>query len=247
MIKYLKIFLLILFFIYIYNLSNITEHFKWSDNWTELDYKARENNNCNPIKIEYKKLGDNIKSYIWTMPKSCEYGLPHTRDTNIIAIPENFPTLFYNGMINHEKIHLNQRLYPTIWKQFYKNYWNYEIFLNPPNDMPNILIKMRRSNPDTDDAPWACWNKIWWSIPIYQDVDNLHFKNVIIKWWNQQNNIIYNDSPQEWINFFGSNINQVEHPHEISAIFLSSNNTIKSLGHTILYNKWNNFLEKLNL
>jgi hypothetical protein len=238
---------LLLFYLYISTIKNKTE---WSKNWTILDFKARNNSNCNPIKKEYKKLGA-IESWIWTMNDTCENGLPHTRDFNIIAIPEKYSKTISPMTIEHEKIHLHQRHVPDDWKKFYKIYWDYEIFQEPPKTMPKELIEMKRANPDTNDAPFACWKNKWWSIPVYKSSNDLKFINCIVKWWNQETNEIFTDPPNDWILFFGSNVLQTEHPHEISAIYISNilfgnyNESIK--GMNILNQNWDYINEKFKI
>ena len=202
----------------------------WSSNWTKLDFKARENGDCKPIKKIYEKLGL-TESWIYTVPNSCENGLPHTRNHNVIAIPNNLSFIEVPRTIRHEKIHLNQRLYQNKWKEFYKTYWNYEIFVKPHDKMPNELITMKRANPDTNDIPFARWNNKWWSVPVYKNNDDLEFKNCILKWWNEETNEIQLNPPKEWTDFFGSfgtsfyDISQMEHPHEISATYLENKNS----------------------
>ena len=111
--------------------------------------------------------------------------------------------------------------------------------------MPEELIEMRRSNPDTADEPWCCWNKIWWSIPVYQDKNNLSLAGAPILWWNQETKEIVNKPPEVWLEFFGNDISQIEHPHEISAVLLSGtlfnkkqSNELLPLGVSKLLNSW---------
>jgi hypothetical protein len=40
-------------------------------------------------------------------------------------------------------------------------------------------------------------------------------------WWNQGNDTISYEPPDEWIVFFGNDVQQPEHPHEMSAEFLA--------------------------
>jgi hypothetical protein len=216
---YIIIVLIVLILLLLFYLDHDT-YTSWSNNWTKLDFKARENANCKPIKKEYKKLGE-MNSWIWTMNDSCENGLPHTRANDIIALPEKLSERELNKIIEHEKIHLQQRRYPTIWKEFYKKYWDYEIYKLPPIAIPSELTEMIRANPDTNDAPYACWKNKWWSIPIYKSHNDLKFINCIVKWWNQETNEIFNNPPDEWVSFFGFNVSQSEHPHEISAVYIA--------------------------
>jgi len=215
----------------------------WSKYWNDFDFKARKNANCKPIKKDYTTLGT-MGTWILTMPLSCENGMPHTRAGNVIAMPENFNKNFYAKTLEHEKIHLSQRNDFSNWKKFYQKYWNYEVYENPPSSMPSNLIKMKRANPDTCWAPYCCWNKIWWSIPVYKSEIDLNFQSCPVKWWNQKENKIYDNPPNEWISFFGTKVSQSEHPNEISAVYIANQNT-NSKGFKILMTKWDMSKEKL--
>ena len=210
--KYIILIIIILLFFFCG--EQVVENFQDSDYIiTELDRNARKNANCEPIKKEW------FDSYwIWTMPDSCEQGLPHTRDKDIIAMPESYYGN-YDKTIEHEKVHLNQRINPEIWINFYKNSWDYEIFSEPPEFMPKELVQKRRANPDISFHPWCCWRKRWWSVPIY--TNDLSLSRAPIIWYDQKEDIILNKPSIEWINFFGNKISQIEHPHEISAVILS--------------------------
>ena len=233
---YIILVLILLLIFYLYNYFKIDDT-SWSNNWTKLDFKARNEANCKPIHKEYKRLGT-IGSWIWTMNKTCENGLPHTRSSNIIALPEDLSKIQSKKIIEHEKIHLHQRRNPNVWKQFYKKFWNYEIYQSlQAQTMPTELIEMKRANPDTNDAPYACWKNKWWSIPIYKSRDDLKFINCIVKWWNQETNEIFTDPPDEWISFFGPNVSQTEHPHEISAVYITD----------ILFGNYNESIIGMNL
>ena len=262
MIKYLVLLLLILILIYCYKyeesfennieLLNDIPDTNWSNYWNELDFKARKGANCTPITKDYTRLGT-MDSWILTMPPSCENNMPHTRAENVIAMPKGFSKDKWEKTIEHEKIHLNQRKDFNNWKKFYKLHWNYDVYENPPEDMPNILVKMKRANPDTCFAPYACWNNNWWSVPVYKSLSNLNFQSCPNKWWNQAENKIYNHPPSDWIDFFSYNVSQSEHPNEISAVYISNwlfdNKKIMSKVPAIrlLMNKWDIKEEKLIL
>lgn len=241
MLKYIIILIAIVIFIYSYsvNINQSNENFSWTSNWTKLDHITRKNNDCNPINIE--SIDD--KYLIWTVPSSCENGLPHTRYDNVIVLPNNLPFYIKTNVIEHEKIHLHQRKNEEKWKAFYKSYWKYEIYKKHPINMPLEIIEKRRSNPDTDANIWACWNEKWWSVPIYNDIDDLHLSNISIKWWNIDTNQISAYPPNEWIDFFGNSLPQAEHPHEISAVFISqyikNNKQIMSEAMKLLVDNWN--------
>ena len=224
------------------NINN-NENTSWSHKWNQLDFQARKDANCNPIKKEYKNFG-NISAWIWTVPHTCEQGLPHTRNKEVIAMPENYNFSNYDKTIEHEKIHLYQRTYPNQWINFYKNDWDYELFSEPPNKIPKNLINKRRSNPDINNEPWCRWKNRWWSIPIYNN--NLSLSGARIVWFDEKTNKILHNFPPGWNEFFGHNISQAEHPHEISAVLLSGDlfKKKKVLEHFSpamkkLLNKWN--------
>jgi len=223
------------------NIESFSDNNDWPSTWSDLDSKARNNANCEPIKKEWITLG-NISTWIWTVPDSCEQGLPHTRDKDIIAMPESYSG-DYNRTIEHEKIHLYQRRDPQKWINFYKDNWNYEIFSNPPEFMPKELIQKRRANPDISIHPWCRWRNRWWSVPIYNDINNLSLSRAPIMWYDEKENKILENPPAEWLDFFGKNVSQIEHPHEISAVLLSEKSLKNNLTHAskILLNKLNLF------
>ena len=210
--KYIILIIIILLFFFCS--EQVVENFQNDDYIvTELDRNARKSANCEPIKKEW------VDSYwIWTMPDSCEQGLPHTRDKDIIAMPKSYHG-DYDRTIEHEKVHLNQRRNLETWINFYKSSWDYEIFSEPPEFMPKELIEKRRANPDISFHPWCCWRKRWWSVPIYED--DLSLSRAPIMWYDQEQDKISDNPPVEWTNFFGNKISQMEHPHEISAVILS--------------------------
>jgi hypothetical protein len=88
--------------------------------------------------------------------------------------------------------------------------------------MPKELIELRRSNPDTDGYPWACWKNNYWSVPIYILSDDPKLYRINMKWYNVKDNTIDDKPPKEWIDFFGDNNPQNEHPNELSAVYISN-------------------------
>jgi hypothetical protein len=204
-------------------LRNDVEYFDydWSNKWSALDRKARLGNDCKPVYKIQRKLG-HVSTWIWMMPKSCEEGLPHTRGIDAIALPIDLPKDRVAHIIAHEKIHLLQRMYGDSWRRFYRQKWQYEIYSEPPVGMPNDLIERRRANPDTADAPWCCWKNRWWPVAVYTDVTRPTLKGTLNRWWDANTGNIQDVAPEDWIAFFGEHVNQNEHPHEITAEFLSA-------------------------
>ena len=62
-------------------------------------------------------------------------------------------------------------------------------------------------------------------------------------WYDEKENKILENPPAEWLDFFGKNVSQIEHPHEISAVLLSEKSLKNNLTHAskILLNKLNLF------
>jgi len=202
--------------------TNFKEKFldvDWSACWAKYDAAARANADCKPLVVINRKMGK-VSPFVWIVPDSCEQGLPHTRAVDIIAIPKSLPKQRLAHTLEHEKIHLFQRANPSGWAKFYRIKWRYELYTKPPVGMPSELITMRRSNPDTADSPWCCWMNLYWPVPVYQSPHKLSLSNAIVKWWNQNDGSV-TSTPEEWLNFFGTDIHQIEHPHEISAEWLA--------------------------
>jgi hypothetical protein len=216
------IFIILLFILLQYTNKEQYLDYDWSDKWSELDKQARKNADCKPLYKIQRKLG-NVSTWVWAVSSSCEQGLPHTRAVDVIAIPENIINRNLSSVMDHEKVHLLQRLMPWQWARFYRIAWNYEIYSAPPIGMPDNLISMRRSNPDTALEPYACWNHRWWSVAVYNSTNDLSLKNASVKWWDQTTNKVYTKPPDNWKKFFGA-VHQSEHPHEISAEYIASKN-----------------------
>ena len=195
-------------------------NYDWSHSWSSLDKAARVDANCSPIVKIRRKMGS-TDVWIWTVPKTCEQGLPHTRSIDVIAIPDGFPHSRLPSTLDHEKIHLLQRQMPESWARFYRIAWNYELYTAPPVGMPTELVEMLRANPDTADTPWCCWRGRWWSVPVYQSRKNLSLRDAPVKWWDAETGLISITPPEDWLRFFGSGVHQLEHPHEMTAEYLA--------------------------
>lgn len=225
------IILIIIIIINIITVKNISnENFSWNAKWSKMDKYVRKNNDCNPITIKH------LNDYeIWTVPSSCEDGLPHTRYKNVIAMPINYSG-DYDNTIEHELVHLHQRKNLNKWYDFYSKYWKFERY--PENNVPKEFIDNRRSNPDTIDSIYMIFSNKWLVIPIY---NNNSIKNASIIFYNINTKETLTQPPQEWIDFFGYTP-QSEHPHEISANYIVSyikNNKISSNAMQLLIDRWN--------
>lgn len=208
--------------------------YDWSDKWSEMDKQARKSADCKPVYKIQRKLGK-LSAWIWVVPESCEQGLPHTRSSDVVAIPENMINSNISSIMDHEKVHLLQRSMPWQWARFYRIAWNYEIYSEPPAGMPLELISMRRSNPDTANEPYACWKNRWWSVAVYNSKDDLSLKSASTKWWDQITNTVGKNPPDIWTKFFGK-LHQNEHPHEMSAEYIAAKYKPNCEGMKVLIN-----------
>jgi hypothetical protein len=193
--------------------------YDWSVNWSKYDKAARIDADCKPIYKIHRKMGEQ-SLWIWTTPKTCEQGLPHTRGIDVIAIPDGYPQEHLPPLLDHEHVHILQRLMPDSWAKFYQLKWFYRIYSEPPVGMPKELIKFRRANPDTANEPYCCWKSRWWPVAVYKSEKSLSLSGAPVKWWDQETGKISTEPPEAWVAFFGS-VHQSEHPHEISAEYLS--------------------------
>ena len=229
-----KLFILIIIIIilniyYFYNdTENYENHNTYKNKWSKLDKKARNNYDCNPIKII---------NNIHVVKNTCE-GLPHTQNNNII-IPEKYwnNSNPINDIIKHENVHIHQKQNYQLWKDFYEKEWFYTLSNTPPANMPNKLIENYRINPDTFIEKWACFLNRYYSIPIYSNINNPEISNIKVVWWDSQTNTINNEPPHEWLSFFHK-IQHLEHPNEISAVYLSTEKN-NSMAYKKLTDKFN--------
>ena len=190
----------------------------WIASWSAADKAAREGHNC---AVKFTTKGENGTTII-TTSRSCEAGLPHTRAGDRIIIPDSVPEALKAEILEHEMYHILQKRDPQKWARFYANSWNFEMYKEPVG-IPDHLVKARRGNPDTWQAPWCCWRSRYWPIPIYTNLAAPSLLNARTVWWDAWTNKRLDSEPEEWLEFFGS-VAQPEHPHEISAVLLVAKN-----------------------
>jgi hypothetical protein len=204
----------------------------WFLSQTAADQRARRGQNCLPT---YKQAGP-FGTTIITTTKSCEDGMAHTRSGDRIYIPDNINTVMRSDTIRHELVHVYQRRDPEAWRRFYRRSWSYEIFTDPPASLPKDLIEGRRANPDTTDdmgGPWACWLRRYWTIPIYKDNYNPRLRDTTVIFWDEWKKEALTAPPSDWTAFFGTP-GQPEHPNEIAACLLVSEDTSSEAGRRLM-------------
>jgi hypothetical protein len=147
---------------------------------------------------------------------TCLEGLPHTSNINTIVMPLSvWRSERREDTLRHELVHIRQRRDRTLWYDFYKNDWEYV----PVSCPPELDRSTMRPNPDTDDTPYMAWRGRWIFIPLYNEDRTLRNANVHVY---DMKVGAFVDIPPEWTAFFSAGLRQYEHPHEISAEFLTT-------------------------
>lgn len=156
--------------------------------------------------------------------QSCQEGLPHTWSPSIIRMTEtDWESSRRDDILRHERVHLRQRQDPKTWRDFYRSAWGYEYTMSPPPGLPKHWIERLRPNPDTADGPWAIWRDRYVFFPTFRDATRSLRTALVQVWDNRTQQMV--EPPPEWRQMFchgGNCPHQYEHPHEISAEFLSS-------------------------
>lgn len=157
-----------------------------------------------------------------------EKGLPHTRPPSTIWFPESAlrsNKQEFNETFLHECIHLHQREHADRWNQFYKEVWGFKPW---SGRIPKDVERRRRLNPDTIRQPFYIWRNKWVPIAVYSKPDAANLREVRLIFlrpsadgegagWESV-------CPEGWLDFFGTQEPSIcEHPHEMSAYFLSDN------------------------
>ncbi len=159
--------------------------------------------------------------YIAFLAPSADGGMPHTRPSNIICLPQYF-NINDPGAIEtfmHECVHIHQRTYADMWNRVY-----YEVFGMEPytGDLPSTLASKQRFNPDTILEPLYMWKKRWVAVPVYLRVDAPQLGQIRIAYYNVKSGAWQSFIPAEMDEYSGLSVSQAEHPAELTAYWLSS-------------------------
>lgn len=184
-----------------------------------------------------RKLQDEIGEVnVVLLYPSADGGMPHTRPDNVICFPfmNKYPD---TETITHELWHIHQRMYPEFWRRLFFSLWDFEPY---EEELPALLEKQRRFNPDTLKTQNWIWRKKWIPVPIFQNVTQPTLNDVKIWFYNVETKHIDHDIPEEIREYFGNmNMSAYEHPYEMSAYMLSSKKAYSSPA-------WINIKEILN-
>ena len=178
---------------------------------------------CTVLRIV--REGDTV---IEIVDAACKEGLPHTTGPYTVRMTEAaWASARRATTMNHEHVHLVQKQQPAEWAEWYRRYWDYELLLAAPPELPSMHVKALRPNPDTSDAPWALWRHRYLFFPNYTTPRrSLHEAEVLV-WDMDQHKLV--PPPPAWKSFFcgdGDCPHQYEHPHEIAAEYTAEGSTV---------------------
>jgi len=203
----------------------------WIASMTPADKEAREGQNC---AVKYTEKGSDGITII-TTSRSCEAGMPHTREGRIY-LPDSITEAFRAEILAHERIHILQRADPDKWANFYRRNWSFILYNEPPKNIPTKILDAKRGNPDTFKEPWPCWMGRYWPVPIYNNMESPTLRDTSTVWWDDYKQAILTTPPASWTTFFGTP-SQDEHPHEIAAVMIVAGDTATEAGRRLL-NWW---------
>jgi hypothetical protein len=154
---------------------------------------------------------------IWMDPDS-DNGLPHTRPPNYICIPSTLTGDELTKILEHERVHISQRLNPDSWKTAMEK-WS----MTPwTGTIPPEIFQNRRLNPDLLLSPTFQWKNEWVPLAIFSSISAPVLDEVDIVWWHTSTKTLHREAPPGWKDFFGTVDGGHEHPYELAAYFIEN-------------------------
>jgi len=154
---------------------------------------------------------------IWMDPES-DNGLPHTRPPDYICLPSTIPDNILNKTLIHERVHVSQRLNPTVWKSAMEK-WS----MTPwSGKIPDDIFQSRRLNPDLLLSPIYQWKNDWVPLALFSSRNVPLLTDIDIVWWQISTRTLHRKAPPGWTEFFGPVDGGHEHPHELAAYFIEN-------------------------
>ena len=175
--------------------------------------------NTSDIKYNYPYSFFLEKVEIISMHPTAEAGLPHTRPSNIICLPAYYPEDRLDEILKHEYLHIDQRNRRQLWNtKFEHDGWKQ---INQ-SLIPERWLNRCRINPDTIDQPfWSFKGNV--PLPLFEREDKPNLREVQIHWWDINSGIKQSQEPRSFLEKYGKQVSQPEHPREIFAVELSKN------------------------
>jgi hypothetical protein len=167
------------------------------------------------------KLDDLIVEIV---DEGCKEGLPHTTGPQTVRMTQrDWDGPRRDAILRHERVHCDQKgARGGEWHEFYDRAWDYKCLTAPPAGIPAEYIARRRPNPDTDAAPYAVWRGRYVFFSVFGEDKTLSGAPVLI--WDLERGRAYDGIPADWRAEFcgtGACPAQYEHPHEISAEYIT--------------------------
>jgi len=181
-----------------------------------LNFLSRKNHVYLPwmdqsLALQFQQPGEKIV----IMNPTAEGGMPHTRPPNIIAIPAYFPPNKMESTLKHERMHLHQRNYPSIWEARARaDGWT------KVNELaiPAALLRRTRLNPDTCWSRFWAWEGEWVPLALFLREDKPELHEIVIRWYNLKSGTSTSAIPSSFTRKYGSlSPSAMEHPFELWA------------------------------
>ena len=206
------------------------DHYLAACKASALNSSSREGQHYKPFFLEHaeaQRLRGSVHrteilngADIIILHSSADNGFPHTRPDRIVCVPSSCVTSSSNAQLDetmrHEAMHINQRVYPHLWKEKCKREGWTEV---PLSQIPIRLLERCRINPDTMyDAPFWAWEGVSVPLPLFKkDALSLDLGDVTIEWLDLRTFALFHSPPQSFVKRYGSP-SQPEHPYEILAV-----------------------------
>lgn len=148
----------------------------------------------------------------WMSP-SAEAGMPHTRAPNIICMPLYWKQGSILETVQHELVHIDQRLRPERWvKWAVKEGWT----LVDKDEIPERWLRQCRLNPDTMAYRFWAYKERFVPLPMFERADTPKLREIRVRWWDRKTGDLLIEPPAE-VKSLIDGIHNPEHPFEIAA------------------------------
>lgn len=188
---------------------------------SQVNTYARSNSSYLPslytIATEIPLSKDWPQGQILWMDPIADEGLPHTRPPFYVCLPATLRGDALNQTLEHERIHISQRMYPLKWQDAFLSAWSMKPWAGT---LPSVIQERMRLNPDLLNIPHYIWNNEWVPFSMFESMKPTSLKEARVVWWNDKTRSLHREPPPGWKAFFGS-IPAGEHPYELAAYMLS--------------------------
>lgn len=199
------------------NILAMAEHFdgyRYQCSMDPLNELARKNHSYSQMVETVDDAPYNAK--LVHLHPTADGGLPHTRPPNLICVPAYYP--MNNETLQHELLHLHQRNHTEEWDSKFKRQ-GWEMF--PEQMIPERWRRRCRLNPDTVSSRFYSWENQWIPLPMFEREDTPDLRQCLVRWWDQKSGALTVEPPRSFVQAFGKNHPQPEHPREVTAVLLA--------------------------